>query len=359
MKDIDWIGSLRKKVKNFLDILATDNYKYIKYSLSGDIYNSSFNWGLGQNVFFIKILYMLNLLSELSLEKKNSLINNIKRFQDSNGYISDPLIRKLITKKKLFFLKDKSGEFEIEKIRRAETRQSFSALNCLSEKPDKPFIHVPYGKEEINVFLSGFNWKYPWDAGSHFSHLLFFLKFNEIMFGYKSDKSGDLIKHANNWVDDLQSEENGFWYKGKTTVKEKINGAMKILTGKEAAGILNVNNYEKIINGCLDAINDEEACSNFNIIYCLYYCSRISDYRNKEIEDFCYDRLKIYREFYYEDLGGFSFHKSKANDIYYGALITRGLNEPDIHGTVMFVWGIALISKILSFDFVDFKIPLT
>ena len=359
MKNIDWVGSLRKKVKNFLDILSEDNYKYIKYSLSGDIYDSGFNWGLGQNVFFIKILYMLNLLSELSIEKRNSLISNIKRFQDSNGYISDPLIRKLITKKKLFFFRDKDNEFEVEKIRRAETRQSFSALNCLGEKPDKPFTHIPYSERSIEDFLSDFNWEYPWDAGSHFSHLLFFLKLNKIMFGYKSDESGDLINYANKWLDNLQSEEDGFWYRGKTTVKEKINGAMKILTGKNAAGILGINNHEAVIDGCLGAINNEEACSNFNIIYCLYYCSNISDYRKKEVENFCYDRLKIYRQFYYKDLGGFSFNKGKANDVYYGALITRGLNEPDIHGTIMFIWGTALISKVLNFDFIDFKIPLT
>jgi len=346
MKSIDWVGSLRKKVKIFLDILAEDSYKYIKYSLSGDIYDSSINWGLGQNVFFIKILYMLGLLESIGPDKRDSLIDNIKKFQDSNGYISDPLIIKL-------------NEFRIKEIRLAETRQSFSALYCLGERPDKPFTNIPYSKKSIDSFLSGFNWRYPWNAGSHFSHLIFFLKLNEKMFGYKSNESNDLINYANKWVDNLQSEEDGFWYEGKTTVKEKINGAMKILTGKATAGILDVNNHQKIIDGCLDAINDEEACSNFNIIYCLYYCSNISDYRKKEVEDFCYDRLKIYKRFYFEDIGGFSFHKNKANDIYYGALITRGLDEPDIHGTIMFVWGIALISKILNFDFIDFKIPLT
>ena len=359
MKNIDWIGSLRKKVKNFLDILATDNYKYIKYSLSGDIYDSSINWGLGQNVFFIKILYMLDLIDNISCEQKKYLIDNVKKFQNRNCYISDPLIIKLNTKKKLFIFRDKNNEFRIKEIRLAETRQSFSALYCLGEIPDKPFTNIPYSKKSIDSFLSGFDWRYPWNAGSHFSHLLFFLKLNKMMFGYKNNESNDLINYTNKWVDNLQSEEDGFWYKGKTTVKEKINGAMKILTGKAAAGILDINNHEAVIDGCLGTINNKEACSNFNIIYCLYYCSNISDYRKKDIEDFCYNRLGMYKEFYYEDLGGFSFYKNKANDVYYGALITRGLNEPDIHGTVLFIWGIALISKILKLDFVDFKIPLT
>ncbi len=359
MKNTLWIKKLKKDVKKFLDMISEYDYKYIRYSLTGDIYNNKTNWGLGQAVFMVKILYMLDMIEDLSLEHKSNLVNNIKRFQDKDGYISDPLVMKLITKKKFIFFKDSDNEFEIEKIRRAETRQSFSALNCLGVKPDKPFLHVPYSMDGIKKFLSSYNWKYPWDAGSHFSHLMFFLNMNRKMFDYRKKEVDSLIGFANEWVDNIQSKKNGFWYSGKTNIKEKINGAMKVLTGKTAADILEINNLKKLVDSCLSAVNDSEACSNFNIVYCLYYCSRISEYRKKDIEDFCYNRLEIYRDFYYEDIGGFSFYKRIANDIYYGARISRGLSEPDIHGTVLFIWGIALISKILELDFTDFKIPLT
>jgi len=359
MKNIEWIKTLKEDIRRFLDKIYKDDYSYIKYSLTGDIYNRKTNWGLGQNVFMVKILYMLNILKDLNSEQKGNLVINIKKFQNKDGYISDPLIIKLITKKKFIFFRDSSNEFETEKIRRAETRQSFSALNCLGVKPDKPFLHIPYSKEGIKKFLSSYNWEYPWDAGSHFSHLMFFLNMNKKMFGYKIKETDNLVRFANAWIDNIQSEDDGFWYKGKTTVKEKINGAMKILTGKTAADILKINNFKKLVDSCLNAVNDSEACSNFNIIYCLYYCSNISEYRRKDIEDFCYNRLNIYKDFYYKDTGGFSFYKHRANDIYYGVKISRGLNEPDIHGTVLFVWGIALISKMLKLDFIDFKIPLT
>ena len=46
--------------------------------------------------------------------------------------------------------------------------------------------------------------------------------------------------------------------------------------------------------------------------------------------------------------GAFSFLKGKANTRYYNATISRGLPEPDIHGTVMFVNGIALIAELLG-----------
>jgi len=302
---------------------------------------------------------MLDLLKELNRDEKDTLISKINSFQTEDGYISDPLIIKLGFKKKYFIFDDKNNDFEIEKIKRAETRQSFSALNCLGTKPEKPFLNIPYNEEGIDKFLSGLNWQYPWDAGSHYSHLMFFLMMNKTMFGYNSNISDKLIKYANKWVDNIQSEYDGFWYDKETSLKEKINGAMKVLTGKSAAGISRIDYHEKIIDNCLSAINDSEACSNFNIVYCLYYCSGISDYRKNEIIDFCVNRLSIYKDFYFEDIGGFSFHRDRANDMYYRAKITRGYNEPDIHGTVMFIWGIILISKIADFDFIDFKIPLT
>ena len=179
------------------------------------------------------------------------------------------------------------------------------------------------------------------------------------MFGYKIQESENLIVFADEWIDGLQNKNDGFWYKGDADKKQRINGAMKILTGKAAAGIENINCHEKIIDGCLEAVNDTEACSNFNIIYCLYFCSRISDYRKKEIAVFCEERLNIYRKYYFDDTGAFSFYQGKANDYYYGAKITKGLDEPDIHGTVMFLWGITLISKILGIDFLDFQVPVT
>ena len=53
---------------------------------------------------------------------------------------------------------------------------------------------------------------------------------------------------------------------------------------------------------------------------------------------------------YYEDKGGFSFLIGQTNTRYYGVKIAKGLNEPDIHGTIMFVWGISIIAQILGIE---------
>jgi hypothetical protein len=73
-------------------------------------------------------------------------------------------------------------------------------------------------------------------------------------------------------------------------------------------------------------------------------------YKLKEIKKFAQDRLRIYNKYYFPEIGGFSFLPNKANVYYYSAKITKGLNEPDIHGTCMFLWGISIIAQIIEID---------
>ena len=69
--------------------------------------------------------------------------------------------------------------------------------------------------------------------------------------------------------------------------------------------------------------------------------------------------MKIYKEHFYEEFGGFSFLQNKANTHYYKFKISKGKDEPDIHGTVLFLWGVSIICQILkietSFSFKEFK----
>ena len=134
------------------------------------------------------------------------------------------------------------------------------------------------------------------------------------------------------------------------STSQRINGAMKILTGFDAAGIKTFDYPEKLIDLCLSASNDTNACDHFNIICVLYYCSRLTNYRNDNIREFAYARLRLYEKYYWPECGGFSFHKHHSQDNYYGAKVSLSYPEPDIHGTLMFLWGITLISEILGWS---------
>lgn len=357
--EFEWLEDFTEQIFRFIqDMNVKKNFTYFKYSYSGDLFDKNTNWGLGQLVFATKILYMIDKIDSIDPIHKSNLINSINSFQDKDGYYSDKNLFSQNKKGLINFLKRQKTSLFTEKRRRAETRQSFAALLALNSKPCYPFLNIPYSIDGINCYLNELDWTQPWDAGSHFSYLIFFLNLNKKMFGIHDGDTDDLIEYAINWINDLQSPLDGSWYKKRGPNFQKVNGAMKILTGLSAAEKLSFSYPEKLIDTCLTTLNDEGACNNFNIIYVLYCCNKITNYRSDEIKDFCFERLKMYKQYYFPDIGGFSFYKGKSNDVYYGSRVTNGFNEPDIHGTVMYLWGITLISKILKLD-LGLKEPIT
>jgi len=350
-EDIDWIFGLKEEVPQFLEKLKGRKISgFFRYSLSGDLCGENIKWGLGNTVFAVKIYYTLDLLDKLSQVERKAMANFIKSFQKEDGTIYDPLVkRKAFLSLSNFLSAIKNFNFNKlfgKETIRAETRQSVSALNLLGKKPDVYYQKFPKTEKEIKKYLSKLNWQKPWGAGSHFSHLIFFLKNSDL-----KDKE-KLIDFAISWVNKLQSPEDGSWYKRNPSLQQKINGAMKIITGLKVAEKMNFQHPEKLIDLCVSAKSDKDACNNFNIIYVLHYASRVTEnsYSFDEIKSFVTERLRIYRNYYFSDIGGFSFLPEGANEVYYGAKITKGLKEPDIHGTCMFLWGISIISQILGID---------
>ncbi|MFX1257020.1 MAG: hypothetical protein ACFFAN_04115 [Promethearchaeota archaeon] len=347
-KRIDWIFNLKEQIPLFLHKLKGRKRRgFYHYTLTGDYFGEKIKWGLGNSVFFLKIIYTLGLERKFKQEIKEA-INFIQSFQKKDGSFYDPIVmlsslplRVLNAMKALDF-----KNFLNKENKRAETRQSLSALSLFGVKPRFEYREFPSNEKQIEKFLKCLNWEFPWGAGSHLSHLLFLLQYSSL------PAKNKLIDFVIKWINYLQNEHDGFWYRGSPSIQQKINGAMKIMTGLKAVNRLDFNYPEKIIDGVLEAKNDKQACDNFNIIYVLKYCNELTDrnYRYTEIKDFSYQRLDIYKKYYFPKIGGFSFNLNKSNNCYYGAFIAKGKNEPDIHGTIMFLWGISIIFQMLELN---------
>ena len=342
-----WVKEIKEKLPGFLLQMNGKHKKgFYNYSLSGDIFSEKFNWGLGNSVFVLKIYRSLNLIPE-NLPEITDFIQN---FQKPGKEFYDPIIKYASFPVRVYtFLKEQDkNRLNHKFIRRAETRQAISALKLFNIEPEYEYKDFPQTEKDIELFLENLNWKIPWGAGSHFSALMFFLAVSKL------DNKLELIHFAVNHIEKYRQKD-GCWYKDNPSLQLKINGAMKIITGlKAAASLANYNNgkvvFDKVnelINTSLQATNDKNACSNFNLIYTLRYANELSEgnYRYNEIEEFIMQRLDIYKQFYFEKYGAFSFLKNKSNSKYYGAVISKGKNEPDIHGTVMFLWGLAVIGN--------------
>lgn len=344
-----WIYDLKNVTPLFLSKLkGKKRMGFYHYSLSGDYFGEKIKWGLGNTVFFLKIIYTLKLENEFKNEIKEA-VEYVKSFQKKNGYFFDPLVNFILLPKRAA---KAAASFSIDSlfakdVKRAETRQAISALKLYDIIPNYEFKDIPQTEKEVENYLLSLDWMLPWSAGSHFSHLLFFLYYSNL------PNRSKLIDFAINLINEMQNKIDGFWYKGNPGAEQKINGAMKIISGLKAAQRLSFSYFDKMINVILSAENDNGACDNFNIAYVLKYCDKLADggYRRNEVRDFMLNRLQIYKQYYHPEIGGFSLFKNKASRYYYGALITRGKNEPDMHGTVMFLWGISVISQFFGDEF--------
>jgi len=357
-KILKWVDSVINGLPVFLENMKDKNTPgRFKYSLTGDISSDS-KWGLGNTVFAVKTFYILNLLETADSAK---MVKYIKSFGTSNGEIYDPLVQNK-SRNRRFFNALRYGDWNNingKQNRRAETRQSFAALIALGSKPDIPYLLIPDSKEKVKRYIHSLDWNHPWGAGSHFSHLIFFLKNNSDMFNDLNYDGKELIDFSFKEVNKYRKSD-GAWYNKFASDVEKVNGSMKMMTAYMAAGRNNLTKQKKLIDLSLSLINDRDACNNFNLILVLYFCSRNINYRKSQIKEFCIDRLQIYKQYYWSEYGGFSFFERNSNRSYYGAKISKGLEEPDIHGTHLFLWGITLITKMLNIDkSFNLSIPIT
>tara|TARA_Y100001960_G_scaffold329373_1_gene420537 strand:+ start:467 stop:1585 length:1119 start_codon:yes stop_codon:yes gene_type:complete len=371
---MDWLKEIKPKLKDFFDYMQEDDYSFCKYSYSGDLFDKNTGYGLANLVYLTKSLYISGVLDDLTEDQKENLKSSILKYSRDNSMIHDevlfpaPTLKNTLTqclhakgkkeKIKSFIRLITKGvdNTNYNAICQAETRQSFAALYLLNSKPKYAYEYIPKTKEELERYLNSLNWSNPWNSYAQFSGLLFFYRMNSELF---KDNYNDLIDYAILKADSIQSEEDGCWYKGcNISLKQKINGAMKYFTAIHAAGIYKFNHVEKLVDTVLSGSNSLHACDNFNIVYCLYAAYKVKpEYRKEEVREFLLNRLTIYKNFYDEKLGAFSFRENGANDTLYGVEVSKGLQEPDIHGTSLFVWGLAIMDEMLDLN-LGFKVPV-
>lgn len=334
-----FIAEVKVKASKFLDEMHNGNGGYA-YTYSGDLVSGM----LGPATFACKIAYTIN----RDLENKEKIAELINSFQKEEGYYIDKGIkRRTVWARMCAGIRSRRlTNMSYNKISRAETRQAISSLSLIGKNPAYKVGGIPSTPKEVEKYMSELDWTKPWDAGSHVSHLVFFAS--------RTKNASEILEVVRGVLDNLRQSD-GFWYRGKVSDSNKINGAMKIVTAlkimeQHKINVKNATEWKKVVDLCLRVANTETACHNFNILYVICFAGRNSKkYRNSEIEKFVLNRVEIYKKYYHEAQGGFSFYENRSNDVYYGAKIALTKNEPDIHGTAMFVWGLAVVANYFEF----------
>ncbi|MDA8168361.1 MAG: hypothetical protein M0Z59_01510 [Nitrospiraceae bacterium] len=310
--------------------------------------------GLGISCLALKISSMLGCLDRFSADELEGWTEHISSFQSPSGrtagYFEDDILLKELDGRAGWFRKDWAA-------RRAETRQACAALMCTNSTPRFAISHLPDTAKKMKKYVRGLDWSQPWAAGSHASHMIFFLNLNARVFGQTEAKRLFLPVILEE-IDRLQDPETGSWFSGRPPAEQVVNGAMKVITGYACLD-KPFRHPERLIDTCLSAINDEHGCNNADIIHVLYHCGRYTSHRRQEIRDFAWKRLHTVRSFHQTD-GGFSYFQGRAQTHYYGVRMSMGLPESDVHGTTLFVWALVMIGEILGFGSeLGWKVPVT
>ena len=135
---------------------------------------------------------------------------------------------------------------------------------------------------------------------------------------------------------------------------EAINGAMKVISGLDWLGIP-IHYPEKLIDFCLLNRPSSTGCDLVDYVYVLYKCSSQTNYRKKEIAVYCEELLDLIEKHFYIE-GGFSYYINKSQTHYYGVKISEGNDQPDIHGTLLLVWAMSMIFKLVENNKFEWKV---
>ena len=360
-----WELDLKQNIEQFLNSLQSKS-NFFKFSPALDgVTNSGENLSLGFSCYALKCFYMLGLWEKIDKNIQNEWSNYINSYQKSikglpsNSYIDLPIVNFYNSSFNKFslknFVKKILNNLEISSKRtteeqfvdtiKAETKQAISTLYQVGFVNNKKYNDFPQTKESINDYLDSLNWEKPWNAGAQFSALCVF---TATQLEDELKERNELILYT--YLDRVLNNKSGFYHiSNKINQKEKINGAMKVITGLDWIN-KPIHNPEKIIDYCLSIEPEADGCDIVDLVYVMYKSTIQSSYREKDVGEFFTKIKSIIKKNYHSNIGAFSYFEGKSQLEYYGLKISKGLNTPDIHGTTLLLWAMTMIYDFQGID---------
>ena len=287
-------------------------------------------------------------------ERRESCTQFIKSFQESNGsFVDHWLLRRIGWTTRVRQLRggrlvQALSSLRDEKTRavRAETRQSAATLLLLGDSPQHSLPIISHSQSSVREFIRSLDWARPWGAGSHASHLISFIEMNRRLSAHHSLGS-ELLDLAFEETDRYLHPTSGFWGIGNVVAVQGINGAMKMLTAYQWTE-RTIPYPERLIDYALGHMSGQDGCGVLDRLYVLHRASMDAPgYRSRELERFALLAVDEIARYHQGD-GGFSFFPNRAQRTYYGALVSLGGRQSDMHGTVMLTWALSIALDMLG-----------
>ena len=371
MTDLVWINDIDERILSFLSSLKK-NEKPGRYlpCLSGATTEGK-KAALGFSCFALKIYYMLGQWEKLEKDEQNEWISYIKSFQNRDSIIQKQLIKKnafidpilikylesnsqnlsLRTFLRKYLKQRKTRQFltNIERVIIAETKQALATLAEVGEYSEVPYNQYPKTPEAVCNYMEKFDWTQPWGAGGQTAALPVFFSLEAIRTMPASEVK-DLKKAASLFFESIVDSETGGYFTGNRPEHGMlINGAMKVLTALDWLGEP-IHYPETLIKTTLEKAPRADGCHLVDAVYVLHRCFSQTHYNYDKIVKFSLSILDMIKSHHCKD-GGFSYGIRTAQNSYYGLPISKGLNEGDIHGTILLTWALAMILDLTNHNY--------
>jgi hypothetical protein len=358
------MNNLNSTKNNFIDstykflesIKYSDNqYQFVKQGLT----KHGSELKLGTACFGLKINYILgNLNNEATTLQASEYLNSFQKSiqgYPKNSFIDEAYLNYFRAANLKVALKHKAKELiagakfkppysksdYLKKSIRAESKQAISTLIQIGGKNSKPYLEFPNTKDLIVEFLNLQNWNSPWDAGAQFSGICLFSSTQDIL------NRDELSTSLKDYISKIVNPRNGFYYSGSVKNQSQlVNGSMKVISGLEWLEAP-IHYPEKLIDSTLKVKPNSEGCDLVDIVYVLYQCSLQTTYRKKDIRDYFIEVLNII-QLHQHSQGGFSYYLNKSQTHYYGVNVSKGFDEPDLHGTTLLIWAASMIFNFIN-----------
>ena len=362
--DIKYFQEIPLNALEFLDNLAKKDLNFNPVIKSPTLIGTKLN--MGYLCYAIKIHVLTNNWNNLNTTDQQHFIEKLKNYQKSNYYtyknyfIDDHLykyFRKPISKYKAKHLfkfglnKLKNNDLQtlnthLHKTINADNKQTISTLLEIKEEINKN-PDISFDKfNGLDEYLNQYDWSKPWDAGAQFSSICMY----NSAFNLKlEDKLSDFI------ITKLDSDTGSYFSRIPVSNREIINGAMKVITGLDWLEV-KIHKPNKLIDFCLANKPEFEGCDLVDYIYVLYKCSSQTNYKKEQVISLMYEVLEYLKLLYHPSQKGFSYFEGKSQTHYYGINISKGINEPDIHGTVLSIWAIVMILESIEKNSNEYKV---
>ncbi|KLN58947.1 hypothetical protein WH96_20190 [Kiloniella spongiae] len=316
------------------------------------------------SVFAMKIAWQIGIWDKWPQELRTALVEFISSAQGNNGYFVDPWLRKQTRPNWRDWAKIALGRNKYEAVRayysewdarniRAETRQNISTLLMVGVLPKfSPPFEIS-GYSDTWAFLNSLDWSSPWGSGSHLSHQIMLTVTNEKLKTIEIDTK-EIKRAIFDFLQEIYHEKDGTWFKGDNVSNVmRINGAMKILSGLQWVDHP-FKKHDRLIDLVLSEPFYSDGCHFTNSLFVLHQVIRLQGrgYRQDEIDDRARKAARCLM-LHKKKNSGFSFHRNKAQVGYYTAKVSKGFDEADVHGTVMYVWACAIIIEMLKEEYSD------